>query len=147
MARRKQPPELPSGKPQHSGVSDQKADPFVGQRDSRGRFLDGNKGGPGIEKGTRLGGRALIVKLLDELLADPERLAALKLKWGELFDRNPAAFIKRVVLDFMPKQQNITLETPERLPIRIEFPGDDEQQGDEPPEGEDAWPGDESAET
>ena len=74
--------------------------------DERGKFAQGNPGGPG--KGRAPSGRTKALNVLDALLGDEQNLKVLKKSLLDKFKESPADFFKTYVMPLIPK--NVKLD-------------------------------------
>ena len=74
----------------------------VSDRDSKGRFVAGNKGGPGMPIGHKCG-RARALATLDSLFEEEGTQARLKEALREAFEKNPVKFFRQILMPLMPQ--------------------------------------------
>ena len=69
------------------------------------QFKPGNPGGPGRPKGSISGrtGRTAALKVLDEVLSDPDNLEYFRDEMEKCFRRSPGTFFRKYVMPLLPK--------------------------------------------
>lgn len=87
----------------------------------RTSFKKGCKPGPGRPKGS-VGGRLTALARLDVMLNKAKNLKRLDRFLQKAFDKDPIKFFKDFVMPLVPRNQIITVEGAEKLPVRILFP-------------------------
>ena len=88
------------------------------------QFKKGWKGGPGRPKGS-VSAKTRVLRMIDELIAEDdegikgkEAKRALRKKFRQMFDRNPAGFVMKILAPLSPKA--VELSSPEdKAPVRI----------------------------
>ena len=83
-------------------------DRFRSARDAHGNFAKGCAPGPGRPPGS-LGGRAVALRRLDEILAKKENIELLAAALEAALRSNPLGFFKTIVMPLLPRQ--LALET------------------------------------
>jgi len=76
-------------------------------RDSRGRFIEGTRPGPGMTAR----GRLEAIRTLDAMLAESGNVEKLRDALQRSFDRNPMRFFKSIIMPLLPKTAVLGIES------------------------------------
>lgn len=101
----------------HHGVTGRLCPTENGRDATCGRFISGNRGGPGRTPGGA--GRQRALAIIDDLLADAGNQATLRRAFQTEFDRDPLRFFMDVVMPLLPRDVNLGASAAESYRVYV----------------------------
>lgn len=83
-------------------------------------------GHPNLCKPGNVHGRQKVLGAFDKFLTD-HRIEQLVECWKKEWDKNPLAFYNKYIYPLLPKESKIEVNELAKVPIRIIFPGDENE--------------------